>query len=98
MPKYRKKPVVIDAFQWTEETRDGEMPGWFHDALNKNKEEEGAVRIIEDGYEKRMKIFTLEGIMTAHYGDYVIRGIKHEIYNCKADIFKASYESLEIDV
>jgi hypothetical protein len=41
------------------------------------------------------KIVTLEGVMTASPGDYIIRGIQGEEYPCKPDIFKASYESAE---
>ena len=42
-----------------------------------------------------MSIVTLEGTMIANLGDYIIKGIKNEIYPCKADIFEATYEKVE---
>ncbi len=42
-------------------------------------------------------IETLEGDMTANQGDYIIKGIKGEIYPCKADIFEASYDEQTIE-
>ncbi len=95
MAKYRKKPVVIDAFQWVKGLQVSDLPTWFIEALKMKKEEEGAVRIIEDGDDKRVKIFTLNGIMTAHYSEYICMGISGELYPCKNDIFEASYEAVE---
>ncbi len=86
MKKYRKKPIVIEAVQW-----DGSY--------------DSGAKILEDmntscslhpcrcgNYE--MTINTLEGNMFASKGDYIIRGIKGEIYPCKPDIFEASYEAV----
>jgi len=42
-------------------------------------------------------IYTLEGTMTADYGDYIIQGVNGEIYPCKPDIFEQTYEKLEDD-
>jgi hypothetical protein len=39
-----------------------------------------------------LRIETLEGVMIANVGDYIIRGVKGELYPCKPDIFVASYE------
>ena len=91
--KYRKKPVVIDAFQLNSRGLVGE--DWFWDAVSKNE-------IItyyfgkfhpEDAY---CDIKTLEGTMRANTGDYIIRGVNGEIYPCKADIFEKTYELVEI--
>jgi hypothetical protein len=41
-----------------------------------------------------LQIKTLEGVMTANIGDYIIKGIKGEFYPCKPDIFEATYEDL----
>jgi hypothetical protein len=40
-------------------------------------------------------ISTLEGVMEASKGDWIIRGISGEIYPCKPDIFEATYEAIE---
>lgn len=55
------------------------IPVWLHQAIRLGEE---------------IKINTLEGIMTAAIGDYIIQGIKGEIYPCKPDIFLASYEKV----
>lgn len=80
MPKFRKKPVVIDAVLF----RGGEQPNEFSaDVIS------GRVRYPEDG---TMLIATLEGTMQAVPGDWIIRGVKGELYPCKPDIFAATYE------
>lgn len=86
--KYRKKPVVIDAFRWTAYQRGAEEPEWFIEALKKGE----ALFEAPVGESVALKIRTLEGIMTARPGDYIIRGVKGEIYPCKPDIFEATYE------
>jgi hypothetical protein len=81
MAKYRKKPVVIEAFRYYVDDR----PDWFCDEVSAN-------RIIT--YETHCEIQTLEGVMRGEVGDFIIQGVKGEIYPCKPDIFKASYESV----
>lgn len=86
--KYRKKPVIIDAFQLN--ARGLIEEEWFWNAVN-----EGIIVIYcfgnhpKDAY---CDIKTLEGTMRANAGDYIIRGIKGEIYPCKPDIFDKTYE------
>ncbi len=80
--KYRKKPVVIEAFRF----RIQNIPDWFMDEVSRNL-------IIT--HEDHCLITTLEGVMTANKGDWIIRGIKGEIYPCKSDIFEATYEPVE---
>lgn len=78
--KYRKKPVVIDAVQFTTGSadevaefvgRDGSFAG------------------------ESLYIDTWEGVMTASIGDYIIKGVKGEFYPCKPDIFHQTYEAVE---
>lgn len=92
MAKYRKKPVEIDAFRLDD--RGLIVEDWFWDAVSDN-------RIITHDFGKRgdsygkpawCEIKTLEGTMTARSGDYIIRGVQGEIYPCRADIFKQTYE------
>lgn len=80
MPEYRKKPVVIEAVQY-----DGSFPLPFLD---------GAEQVYKapDG---KLAIDTLEGTMTADLGDWIIRGVKGELYPCKPDIFEATYEAVD---
>lgn len=88
MAKYRKKPVVIEAFCWTGDEHQTEDPVWICDAMA-----EGRARFENvDTPDVSLMIHTLEGAMRADRGDWIIRGIKGEIYPCKPDIFAATYE------
>ncbi|MGE0278123.1 MAG: hypothetical protein AB7R40_22235 [Nitrospiraceae bacterium] len=89
MAKYRKKPVVVEAFLWTGAAHAGEYPQWAWSALKKG------TMYYQGGDSPHLTIETLEGKMRAERGDYIIRGIKGEIYPCKADIFTATYELVE---
>lgn len=86
MGKYRKKPVVIDAFKWTGGPDQTEDPEWIIEAINS-----GAVFVGKGA----LVIKTLEGSMLAQPGDYIIRGVQGEIYPCKPEIFEASYDAVE---
>lgn len=84
--KYRKKPVVIEAFRWTGGPDQTEDPVWIVERI-----QDGSV-FFADG---RLHIKTLEGTMAADVGDYIIKGVKGELYPCKPDIFAATYEAVE---
>jgi hypothetical protein len=88
MAKYRKKPVVVEAFQFNKETHISDV----HDFLNDVHED---CDIFYDTNMKRFYVQTLEGRMDITYGDYIIKGVKKEIYPCKSDIFEATYEKVE---
>lgn len=85
MAQFRKKPVVIEAMQFTKETKDqvfnfvtcNHYPVWV------GPETPGLV------------IQTLEGNMIAHVGDWVIKGVAGEFYPCKDEIFRSTYELVE---
>ncbi len=85
--KYRKKPIVIDAVQWNGSNHECWQP-WMLDAMALPTGTLGAVG--RDG--RALRIHTLEGTMRADDGDWIIRGVKGEIYPCKPDIFAATYE------
>lgn len=83
MPKFRKKPVVIEAIQHVPET----TPAEFHAFLGTFD------GVSVDG--KSFLIKTLEGDMRADPGDWIIKGVKGEFYPCKPDIFEATYERVD---
>lgn len=84
MTQYRKKPVVIEAFKFLYDP----MPDWFMDRVSDN-----SIMLVDcHQREGRADIKTLEGVMTANPGDFIIQGVKGEIYPCKPDIFDATYE------
>lgn len=92
MAKYRKKPVVIDAFKWTGGPDQTEDPEWIIEKIRSKD-----VWFYTEERETLMVIRTLEGDMTASPGDYIIKGIKGEVYPCKPDIFEATYD-IELEV
>lgn len=90
MSKYRKKPVVIEAFRWTGGPDQTEDPEWICDAIHA-----GTVAFENVGTpEVKLTIITLEGTMRADIGDWIIQGVQGELYPCKPDIFAATYEAV----
>jgi hypothetical protein len=91
MAQYRKKPVVIDAVQMTAENfkKAGGWPEWLLDASKA-----GTVRAVNSRSFPNVvvEIATLEGLLLCNEDDWIIRGIKGELYPCKPDIFAATYE------
>ena len=97
--KYRKKPVVVEAIQ-LKKTQISirailEMMG--QEVITKcdgasYKFYEYCNMIFDKGY---MEIETLEGVMKASIGDYIIKGVNGEFYPCKPDIFEKTYEEAE---
>lgn len=86
--QYRKRPVVINAIQWPGTKFEQTPPDWFRDAMYAEPGKPGFLMRYGD----EIIISTLEGEMRASPGDWIIRGIKGEIYPCKPDIFAATYE------
>lgn len=84
--KFRKKPVVIEAWQVGSRTP---QPQWLSETITK-----GDVW-YQGGDEPYYTIATLEGEMRASQFDWIIRGVKGELYPCKPDIFAATYEPAE---
>lgn len=84
--KYRKKPVVIEAIQFLDEGHDVLA---LSDFMEQNL-------VIDYAIPDKpvLKIATLEGVMMASVGDYIIKGVKGEFYPCKPDIFEATYEKV----
>lgn len=84
MSKFRKKPVVIEAWQFRNTTDGG--PLWLVRGF-----EVGSV-YYQGGDKPYLTIKTLEGDHRADIGDWIIQGVKGELYPCKPDIFAMTYE------
>ena len=88
MKKYVKKPIEVEAIQIKVENM-LELERFLIDNLDKGRIEvsfpEGIVVIIS----------TLEGDMKAHEGDYIIKGVRGELYPCRKDIFEETYEEVK---
>lgn len=87
MARFRKRPVEIDAFRLP---LSADMPDWLADAVAA-----GQIRPHGSG---GAQIDTLEGLLTASPGDWIIRGVKGELYSCKPDVFALTYETVEDDL
>jgi hypothetical protein len=88
--KVRKKPVIVDAFQWPSNEN---LPDWALDALRTGK-------IIQTLHPYKpntsvLAVQTLEGTIYAQENDWIIKGVNDEIYPCKPDVFQKTYEMVE---
>lgn len=81
MAKYRKRPVVIEAIQYTGKNMT-DVLAW------------SGLPEITEHFGGGLDIVTLEGTMRADKGDWIIRGVKGELYPCKPDIFEATHEAV----
>lgn len=101
--KFRKKPVVVEAFMWT--GRESDLPAfstWASHADFEHRSRAPLPRghelpldvVSEGGGRWRLEIKTLEGVVTASPGDWVICGVAGEFYPCKPSIFEATYEAV----
>ena len=79
MKKYRKKPIVIEAVEWKGNN--------FEDLIDLDEKQ-----IIVSNPDGTLTIPTLEGNHLCKKGDFIIKGIKGELYPCKPDIFEQTYE------
>ena len=91
--KFRKKPVVIEAVRWTGANMEDmlafiDISTLPDDGIHVHK---GIGHCPPEG---TLDIPTLEGVMTARAGDWIIKGVKGEYYPCKPDIFAETYEPL----
>lgn len=85
MMKYRKKPVVMEAFKWTGDIDQTEDPEWICDAIRSHQ-------VYFSGTPVQMLITTPEGTKRADQGDWIIKDVNGEIYPCKRYIFEKTYE------
>lgn len=88
--KFRKRPVVIEAVQLSGLAGSFEpLPQWYSDAIQ-------AEAIVEhrDG---SATVTTLEGPLIAQHGDWILRGVKGELYPCRSDIFEMTYEKVDTE-
>ncbi len=90
MAQYRKKPVVIEAWQWKGFLAD--LP----DDVTRSSYIDATTRGRDEGSQHPLIISTLEGNMRADPGDWIIRGVKGELYPCKPDIFAATYDEVVV--
>ena len=88
--KFRKKPVVIEAWQLPMADAETRVFGDDQNIIFRRKNIDGVPTVYE------AIISTLEGTMVAESGDWIIRGVQGELYAGKPDIFDATYELAEV--
>ena len=94
MKQFRKKPVVIEAVQFTV-TNWKEIEEWTGDIAHAGgnwKHYAAGEPYLTANDSPYLTVSTLEGKMTAVPGDWIIKGVKGEFYPCKPDIFEATYD------
>jgi hypothetical protein len=92
--RWRKRPVEVDAVQWTGDNWD-EVASFMGSVAEGNEADIARQMAAADG---RIRICTLEGTMAASLGDWIIRGVQGELYPCKPDIFDQTYEPAEPEI
>ena len=97
MLKFRKKPVVIEAFQMTKERRwnHSEWPEWLNAAWQMEKGEPGALSPDPQQEAPCLCISTLGGVYQVGWGDWIIQSVGGELSPCNPDIFEATYELVD---
>lgn len=78
--RFRKKPVEIDAMHFADESDSGRIASWC-----------GGSNVVSP---REVQIHTLEGVMTASLGDWVVRGVQGEFYPVKPQIFAETYDQV----
>lgn len=89
MGLYVKKPIQVEAFKWTGGPDQMEDPEWVVKEIKA-----GTVIVRKDLISGKMSLTSSEGNMPLNAGDYIIKGIKGEIYTCSASVFEASYDKV----
>jgi len=91
MPKFRKKPVVVEARQYLNDESSYGVLHWINEGQHKRGPDVPFATWING----ELTIPTLEGDHVASVGDWIIQGVQGEFYPCKPDIFEATYERVE---
>lgn len=93
--RYRKKPIVVEAFHMSREhcLDNSEWPSWLHQAWQKPIAEAGALFSRLDG---ALFVQTLEGTHKVSWDDWIIQGVEGELYPCKPEIFEKTYDAVDV--
>lgn len=92
MPKFRKRPIEIEALQFTDLDSYLAIVAWWKTWKTETLDASEKLE-FRGGPTALLLVNTLEGWMAASPGDWIIRGVKGELYSCRADIFAETYEA-----
>jgi len=87
--RFKKKPVIIDAIQWTGDNVPEILDFVGHSDIRMTNYTKEGVEVCD------LYVNTLEGTMHAREGDWIIKGVHGEFYPCKPDIFEETYDPIE---
>jgi hypothetical protein len=89
--QYRKKPVVIEAFRVLDKLPEdpAHTPQWLIEAVIA-----GEIGVIMANNSSKFSVKTTEGTMTGNVGDWIIKGVKDELYICTDEIFQMTYDKV----
>jgi hypothetical protein len=82
MPYYQKKPIPVEARQYTGDNF-LELQDWSNGDVEHSMDGDGTL------------VYSLEGPMRFNEGDYIIKGVRGEFYPCQKDIFEETYEKVD---
>lgn len=83
---FKRKPIYVECFRLGYD----KIPTWFQEQVRMNNVSN--IDAFLENVNEIVKIKTLEGVMNAIQGDFIIKGVKGEIYPCKAEVFKETYD------
>lgn len=92
MSHWRRKRIVIEAWQFMPAGQCEERPAWIDPQWFYEDIETGADRSVEHRSTPHMRIPTPAGTLRADLTDWIIRGVKGDVYPCRAEVFAATYE------
>ena len=92
--QFKDYSSAIEIFTWTE-GKVFYVPAGFDHHMRYSTEKDRSTTHTRDSASAFLVIYTLEGIMRADLGDWIIRGVKGEFYPCKPDIFEETYDPVE---
>jgi hypothetical protein len=92
MSRWRKKPVVVEAWQFMPAGQSEELPAWIERGWFCQDVAAAGECTIRHGGTPHMLIPAPGGTLRADLTDWIIRGLKGDVYPCKADVFAATYE------
>ena len=93
MPRFRKRPVEVEAVQWNG-TNHAEIADFLGGDIFDSTWDWEFTEMPNPKYHA-VRLDTLEGSMLARVGDWIIKGVQGEHYPCKPDIFAATYDEIE---
>ena len=96
--KFRKKPIAVEAVQWTNAKGFSEKPEWLKKAIKEGviiRNEYSCYTPAREIHSETWCVNTLEGVMLIKNKAWVIQGVNGEIYPCDDDVFKKTYEVVE---